>query len=64
MNLLGAEIVPVPDDDKRMQDVQPGAVGWDGRRFFVRESEWPALLEKLRGETLAPAQCSYGKFRY
>lgn len=51
-------ILVLPNDDERFEDLVPGHVVSDGKRFYVPESLWPALraeLLKLRpGSRLRP----------
>lgn len=44
----GMTIIHLPDDDTRFGNVPAQCVVADGNKLFVRESEWPALMEMLR----------------
>lgn len=45
--VFSMEFVVLPDDDARVKGLQPGRIGADLTRFYVKESEWPALRDAL-----------------
>ena len=46
-DVFSMEFVVLSDDDARVKDLQPGHIGADLTRFYVKESEWPALRDAL-----------------
>jgi len=43
----GMQVIVVPDDDKRMENIPLDCIGVDNGHFYVRESLWPQLKKQL-----------------
>jgi hypothetical protein len=41
------DVLVVPDDDKRMQDVPEDCIGMDGSRIYVRKTLWTRVRDQL-----------------
>lgn len=44
----GLDLYVRDDDDKVFNGIGEGAVAFDGRRIFIRASEWPAIKAELQ----------------
>lgn len=43
----GMDILVLPDDDKRVRNLPKNQIGHDHMRFYVKESEWERIKDRL-----------------
>lgn len=43
----GMNIIVLPDDDEKLKNVKPGCMGSDGVRFYIGETLWLTVKDKL-----------------
>lgn len=43
----GMDVLVLPDDHEFLKDIKPGCIGSDGVRFYVGETFWSDIKDKL-----------------
>lgn len=52
----GMDILVLPDDDKRVRSLAKNHIGHDQVRFYVKESEWARIKDRLIDATSVEAK--------